>query len=101
MQFLKVAKLSDVPEESAREAVVGGQPYAICRTGGAVYALDGVCPHRGGPLGEGQIHDGHVVCPYHLWEFECRTGEYDLDPARRVATFEVKVADGDIFVQVP
>jgi nitrite reductase/ring-hydroxylating ferredoxin subunit len=101
MPFLKVAKLSEVPEESVREVVVGGQPYAICRTGGAVYALDGVCPHRGGPLGEGQIHAGRVVCPYHLWEFDCRTGQYDLDPARRVATFEVKVADGDIFVQVP
>lgn len=101
MPFLKVAKLSEVPEESVREVMVGGQPYAICRTGGALYALDGVCPHRGGPLGEGQIRGGHVVCPYHLWEFDCRTGENDLDPARRANTFEVKVADGDIFVQVP
>jgi nitrite reductase/ring-hydroxylating ferredoxin subunit len=101
MPFLKVAKLSDIPEESAREVMVGEQPYAICRTGGAVYALDGVCPHHGGPLGEGQIHDGHVVCPYHLWEFDCRTGEYDLDPARRVATFEVKVEDGEVLVRVP
>jgi nitrite reductase/ring-hydroxylating ferredoxin subunit len=101
MPFLKVAKLSEVPDNSAIEVMVGGQPYAICRTGGAGYALDGVCPHRGGPLGGGQIHDGHIVCPYHLWEFDCRTGEYDLDPARRVATFEVKVEDGDIFLLVP
>ena len=101
MPFLKVARLADVPADSALEVMVGEQPYAICRTGGAIYALDGVCPHHGGPLGEGQIHDGHVVCPYHLWEFDCRTGEYDRDPECRAATFDVKVEDGDIFLQVP
>jgi nitrite reductase/ring-hydroxylating ferredoxin subunit len=101
MPFLQVAKLSDIPEESVREVMVGARPYAICRSGGAVYALDGVCPHSGGPLGEGQIHGGHVVCPYHLWEFDCRTGEYDLDAARRVATFDVKVEDGGVFLRVP
>jgi nitrite reductase/ring-hydroxylating ferredoxin subunit len=101
MPYLKVARLSELAEDSVLEVMVGEQPYAICRTQGAVYALNGVCPHRGGPLGQGQIHDGHVVCPYHLWEFDCRTGEYDLDSARGVATYDVKVEDGDIFLQVP
>ena len=67
----------------------------------AVRALSGVCLHRGGPLGQGQIHAGHVVCPYHLWEFDCATGAYDYDPTKRVPTFEVKVEDGDILLQVP
>jgi nitrite reductase (NADH) small subunit len=101
MPFLKVANLSQVPPGSVLEVMVGQQPYAICHTQGSVYALNGICPHRGGPLGQGQIHQGHVVCPYHLWEFDCRTGEYDLEPARRVATYEVKIEDGDIFLQVP
>jgi nitrite reductase/ring-hydroxylating ferredoxin subunit len=101
MPLLKVASLSEVPEESVIEVMVGQQPYAICRTGGAVYALDGVCPHRGGPLGQGQLHQGRVVCPYHLWEFDCRSGAYDLDSAHRVATCEVKVEGGDIYLQVP
>jgi nitrite reductase (NADH) small subunit len=101
MPFVKVATLSQVPPESAIEVMVGDQPYAICHTGGAVRALSGVCIHRGGPLGQGQIHDGHVLCPYHLWAFECSTGRYDYDPSKRVATFEVRVEDGDILVQVP
>jgi nitrite reductase/ring-hydroxylating ferredoxin subunit len=99
--FIKVATLSQVPPESVIEVIVGDQPYAICHTGGAVRALSGVCLHRGGPLGQGQIHDGHVLCPYHLWAFDCATGAYDYDSAKRVATFEVKVEDGDILVQVP
>ena len=98
---MKVATLSQVPPESVIEVMVDDQPYAICRTGGAVRALSGICLHRGGPLGQGQIHDGHVLCPYHLWAFDCASGAYDYDPSKRVPTFEVKVEDGDILIQVP
>ena len=98
---MKVGTLADLPAESAMEVMVGDQPYAICHTGGAVHALSGVCIHRGGPLGQGPIHDGRVVCPYHMWEFDCVTGEYDYDATRRAPVFDVKVADGDIYLQVP
>ena len=97
--FRKVAALAQVPDESVLEVTVGAQPYAICRTRDSIFALDGICPHRGGPLGQGTIREGRVVCPFHLWEFDCRTGEYDLDPRQRVATYEVKVENGDIFLQ--
>jgi len=101
MPFRKVARFDELARDSVREVMIGEQPVALCRTRDAVYAIDGVCPHRGGPLGQGQIHDGRLVCPYHLWEFDCRTGAYDLEPERRVATYEVKIEDGEIFLQVP
>ena len=101
MPFLKVGTLEQLPPDSVMEVMVGDRPYAICHAGGAVHALSGVCLHQGGPLGQGQIHDGRVVCPYHLWEFDCATGEYDYDPTRRVPTFQVKVERGDIYIQVP
>jgi nitrite reductase/ring-hydroxylating ferredoxin subunit len=83
------------------EVVAGGQPYAICNVGGTVTALSGVCIHRGGPLGQGQIENGHVICPFHMWAFDCRTGAYDYDPSKTVATFEVKVEEGEIFLRTP
>src|SRR3954462_2143847 len=101
MPSIKVATLADLPPNTVKEVLVGHQPYAICNVDGTVRALSGVCIHRGGPLGQGQIHDGHIVCPFHLWEFDCTTGEYDYDPSRRVATFEVKGEDGDILLQGP
>ena len=101
MPFLKVGTLAQLPPDSVMEVMVGDQPYAVCHVGGAIRALSGVCIHRGGPLGQGQIHEGRVVCPYHLWEFDCATGEYDYDPTKRVPTFEVKVEGGDIYLQVP
>ena len=97
----KVGRVEQIPEDSVIEVMVGDQPYAICNTGGVIRALSGICIHRGGPLGQGQIHEGRVVCPYHLWEFDCATGEYDYDPARRVATYEVRTDGGDIYLQVP
>ena len=101
MPLVRVTTLAQLPQESVTEVMVSGQPYAICRTGGEVRALSGVCIHRGGPLGQGQLHDGHVVCPYHLWEFDCVTGAYDYDPTKRAPTFEVKVEGSDIYLQVP
>jgi len=100
MPFVAVGKLSSLPPESVMEVLVDGRPYAICRVGASVHALNGVCLHRGGPLGQGQIHDGRVVCPFHLWEFDCRTGEYEYDPTKSVATYEVKLEGDEILLQV-
>lgn len=101
MPFVKVGTLSGLPGDSVMEVAVGGEFYAVCNAGGSISALGGRCPHHGGPLGQGQIHEGRVVCPWHMWEFDCRTGEYDYHPAVRVATHEVRVEGDDIFLKVP
>lgn len=101
MPFIPVAKLSALPPDSVLEVMVGDRPFAICNAGGAITALDGVCIHRGGPLGQGQVHDGRLMCPYHLWEFDCRSGAYAGDPAKGVAVYEVKVEGDEILLQVP
>jgi nitrite reductase/ring-hydroxylating ferredoxin subunit len=101
MPLVDVGSISSLPAGSVTEVVVAGRPYAICNLDGELRAVDGVCIHRGGPLGHGQLHDGYIVCPFHLWEFDCRTGEYDYDPTRRLRTFDVKVEEGRILLQVP
>jgi nitrite reductase/ring-hydroxylating ferredoxin subunit len=101
MPFVKVARLAELPPDSVTEAFVGDEPYAVCNLGGEVLVLDGICPHQGGPLGQGQIQEGRVVCPFHLWEFDCRTGACDFNPSRGVKSYEVKVECGDILILVP
>lgn len=101
MPSIRVGKLSAFPPDSVSEVLVAGYPYAICHVGGTLRALSGVCIHRGGPLGQGQLHDGRVVCPFHLWEFDCSTGEYDYDPAKRVATYDVRLEGEEVFLMVP
>jgi nitrite reductase (NADH) small subunit len=101
MAFVKVASLSQLAPDSVIEVLVNREPYAVCNVAGEIRALSGVCIHRGGPLGQGQIHDGRIICPFHMWEFDCRTGEYDYDPTKRIPTFDVKVEGDDILIEVP
>jgi nitrite reductase (NADH) small subunit len=101
MPFEKVATLLELPAGSVLEVTVRGEPYAICNAGGNISALWGVCPHAGGPLGQGQISGGRLVCPYHAWEFDCRTGENDFDPATRVPTYEIKLVGESILADLP
>jgi nitrite reductase (NADH) small subunit len=83
------------------ECEAGGARYAVCNTGEGIYVLDGVCPHAGGPLGHGALHGHMVVCPWHAWEFDCRTGEHDFNPSVRVRTFPARVEGDDILIEEP
>lgn len=99
--FVKVASVSGIQPDSVIEVSANGNLYAVCNVGGRVYALNGICPHNGGPLGQGQIHGNNVVCPWHAWEWNCVTGENDYDPRRKVATCAVQVSGGDVLLDVP
>jgi len=101
MPLVKVASLASLPPGSVTEVLVNGNPYAVCNVDGVVRVLSGVCIHRGGPLGQGQLHQGRLVCPFHLWEFDCAAGEYDFDPAKRVDTYRVVVEGDDILIEAP
>ena len=64
-----------IPLGQGREFVVAGATVAIFRQrDGRLFAIDGVCPHRGGPLAEGVVGDGKVVCPLHALKFDLTTG---------------------------
>lgn len=101
MPFVKVADARELPPNSVLEIFVDAEPVALCNIDGRIHALSGTCPHRGGPLGQGAINGASVTCPWHAWDFDCRTGENDFDPTQRVAVYAVKMQDGEILVEVP
>jgi nitrite reductase/ring-hydroxylating ferredoxin subunit len=101
MGFVKVASVSALPEGSMLEITVGDSCYALCNVEGAVHAIAGLCLHRGGPLAEGALHGTTVVCPWHAWEWDCRTGVNMYNPEQRTATYDVKVEGEDILLDVP
>jgi nitrite reductase/ring-hydroxylating ferredoxin subunit len=82
------------------EAEIAGNRYAICNVEGELHALDGECPHAGGPLGQGALHGATLVCPWHAWEYDCRTGANDFDPDLKLEKFPVKVEAGEILIDV-
>jgi nitrite reductase/ring-hydroxylating ferredoxin subunit len=106
MSFVKVGLLSVLPPGSVMEVQVGDGTYAVCNAGGEIHALDGICPHAGGPLGQGALHGTTLVCPWHAWEFDCRPpvttpGANEMDDGFLVARFPVKIDGDDIFVDIP
>jgi nitrite reductase/ring-hydroxylating ferredoxin subunit len=71
-----VCPVSDLPFGEGRAYVVDGQQVALFRhRSGRVSAVQAACPHAGGPLADGQVDEGIVVCPLHLNAFDLRTGE--------------------------
>ena len=96
----KVSRISDIDEGKSIVADASGQQVAIFKTkGGIIYAIDNVCPHRGGPLGEGHLDGEEVTCPWHAWTFNIKTGECGTAPGVKQKCFPVKIEGGDIFVE--
>jgi nitrite reductase (NADH) small subunit len=83
----------------AKEFSAGGRPLCIANVGGVIRALDNECPHRGGPLSEGMIEGGNIVCPWHAWTFDAATGAA-IEGDERVAVFAVSIEGDEVFVKV-
>ena len=100
-QFVRICSASEAPGEGeVAEFTVQGRPLCVAHVNGAVAVLDGVCPHEGGPLGEGIIEDGRVVCPWHAYAFDTRSGVADQDPEVKAEVFEAKIEDGELRVKL-
>ncbi len=96
----RVASTDDLPPGSGREVIVADRVVALFRVGDEFYALDGLCPHAGGPLGEGCLTGTRVTCPWHGWQFDVTTGQHCLAPNIVHTTFPVIVEDGSVFVEL-
>ena len=101
MAYVRVAASRDLPEGSMLEVTVGEGCYALCNVEGEVHAIAGLCLHRGGRLAEGALHGTKVVCPWHAWEWDCRTGVNDYNPEQRTATYDVRIEGEDILIDIP
>jgi NAD(P)H-dependent nitrite reductase small subunit len=95
-----VARLDALPQRRGRVVHAGTQEVAVFRVGDTVYALDNVCLHTGGPLGEGIVEDGCAVCPLHGWRYRLDDGAIPTNPAVRLVTFPVRVEDGDVILTI-
>ncbi|MDP9038839.1 MAG: Rieske 2Fe-2S domain-containing protein [Acidobacteriota bacterium] len=100
-RWVRVCSLAEAPGEGmAIEADAEGTAVCLARVGGVLAAVDNWCPHRRGPLGQGWIEGGSVVCPWHSWTFDLTTGEAEYPVHERVAVFPVRVAGEDVLVQL-
>ncbi|HET8823510.1 MAG TPA: Rieske (2Fe-2S) protein [Terriglobales bacterium] len=101
MAYTKIAVQADLPAPGeAKEFEVGSKTICVANVNGACTAIDNVCLHMGGPLGQGYIENGKVVCPWHGWEYDPATGSLEGDPKTRIDVYPIKVENGDVLVDV-
>ncbi|GJL80139.1 MAG: hypothetical protein NPINA01_31280 [Nitrospinaceae bacterium] len=98
IRFVKVLKTEDLPVGKSAIVLVDDVEIALFNYKEEIYAVANKCPHKGGPLGEGRVQEGVIVCPSHEWRFELRTGNSMQNPEMRVQVFPVRVKDEKIYV---
>jgi nitrite reductase (NADH) small subunit len=99
--WIAIAQVSECPAGTALERVAGDRMVALYNVDGAFFAIDGVCPHQGGPLGKGALCGRVVTCPWHGWQFDVVSGRHQLNPRIVQPRFEVRVEGESILVKLP
>jgi nitrite reductase (NADH) small subunit len=100
MAFVRAMKIGEVPPGMTRELQLDGKVIALSNVGGKVYAINNVCLHRGGPLGEGELSGQVVTCPWHGWQYDVTSGKLVTNPAVGVETYPVELRGDDVYVDV-
>jgi nitrite reductase (NADH) small subunit len=98
--LFRIKPLSELPLGSLAQLQINGSAYALCNHDGTLRCFDGLCPHAGGPLGDGNLDGDQIVCPWHGWAFDCRSGANDFDPSIQLKSYPVVVQDGSIFLDL-
>jgi len=99
-EYVKVATLAELPPGTAKTVEVRGTPVALYNVDGVVSATSNTCPHRGGPLGEGDLEAGVITCPWHGFQYEVATGRCLTNAALSVACHKARVDGQDILIEV-
>lgn len=96
----KLGSIAELRKTGLRQIEIEGKRIALSFADGQFGAISGDCLHYGGPLGNGTIHDGYVVCPWHHWMFHRLTGEARPGIPAAVPRYELKEEAGDLFINL-
>ena len=100
LRTLNLGSVEKVPRGQGFCFVVGGLEIAVFRQrDGSLFATQNRCPHRQGPLSEGIIGGGKVICPLHAHKFDLCTGEGPA-PQEKLHVYSIREEKGDILIGV-
>lgn len=100
-EWLEVGRLEDIPRLGARVVRTPDGDIAVFRTAGdEVFALRDRCPHKGGPLSQGIVHDRAVTCPMHNWCIHLDSGEARAPDEGITNRYSVRVENGTIYLSL-
>ncbi len=94
-----IATVSECPAGTSIERVVNNHVVALANTNGHYHAIDGLCPHQGGPLGKGFLCGTVLTCPWHGWQFDVVSGRHKLSPTVSQKVYEVCEQNGILSIR--
>ena len=97
--FVPCCAVGDLAPGTGKTVTAGGKELAVFNVEGTFHVMDNECPHRGGPLGEGELEGCLLTCPWHAWQFDVRTGESVTDDSK-VPVYPCKVEGDQVLVGI-
>lgn len=100
-QWVRLCGIHEAPAVGkVIEVEADGVGICLANVNGMLSALDNICPHRQGPLGQGWLEGEAVVCPWHSWTFSLKTGKAEYPVHERVDAFPVRVEGEDVLIDI-
>lgn len=96
--FYEVCAVDDIIEDRAKVFCIKDERIAVFKTSGKLYAVNNVCKHQNGPIGEGKIIDGCITCPWHGYQYLPHNGCSPAPFKEKVSTYDVKIVHGMVWL---
>ncbi len=101
MAAVRICTAGELPDPGElREITVDGKSICLANDAGVYAAIDNICPHRGGPLAEGTLEGGKVLCPWHAWAFDLKTGQGEPDRSSWVDVYPLHIEGESVLVDL-
>ena len=101
-EYVEIPEASELKDGETLRAEIDGTIVTLARWEGRYFAVQEFCTHRLGPLSEGRIAEGQVMCPWHRSCFDLASGKVTQGPAKMdLKTYEIKMQDGRILIRIP
>src|SRR6202012_3331301 len=100
-EWVQLCAVGEAPKPGeVSEAEVKGVQVCLAKVAGRLCALENICPHRGGPLGQGWLEGEAVICPWHSWAFDTRTGQALPPDQGKVDVLPLKAEGEDLLIDL-
>jgi 3-phenylpropionate/trans-cinnamate dioxygenase ferredoxin subunit len=100
-KFITVGRQEEVPPGEVRIFETDDYRFAVCNVDGRLFAVEDLCTHDDGPLGEGELDGFYIECPRHGAQFDVRSGQVMSPPASSpIQTYPLRVMDGEIQIEI-
>ncbi len=96
--FVFVCNVNDIEEGRAKMFCIDKERIAVYKTQGKLFAINNVCKHQNGPLGEGKVLDGCITCPWHGYQYLPQNGQSPPPFKEKVSTYDVQINENGVWV---